>query len=446
MFERSDKLTVCSFFAGGGLLDYGFKDDFDIVWANELNPAAAACYRANIGDHIQICDLAKVKPSDIPFSDGFIGGPPCIDYSSTGANRGEFGSTGKLVWVYFELINAKRPKFFIFENVLGLAVRHKETLERLLRAFEQSGYNVSVEILDASTFGVSQARKRVFIAGIRRELGFTFRFPVPTHTKSSVRDAIGDLPAPTTIAARDRMLGTFPNHVATWESPTPERIVDVIHHPRSQWRGMRRLVWEEQSPTLTAHIAKDGREHLHPEEPRRITVREGLRLMSVPDDFVIPTEVPLSHQYRIVGNGIAYNIAKALSEEMNAQIRSHRCQLQFERKGGRAMIWFHGTSQSNRNAIWDSWFVPNEGTWGKGVYFSSSLEGSSFFGDCVLRVEVPDVHILNIDFEDWQTKYPEEDSWADTLLRFAPQAAAIHYPYGEVELCVFQPEIIRLVQ
>lgn len=321
MFAPSHKkFTVCSFFAGGGLFDYGFKNDFAIIWANELSPAAATCYRANVGKHIQVGDLTAIKPFDLPEADGFIGGPPCIDFSSTGANRGELGQTGHLVWVYYNMIKAKTPKFFIFENVLGLAFRHKNTLLRLIRAFEGAGYNISVEIMNASHFGTAQSRERVFIAGIRKDLGFIFRFPAPTMHKSTVRDAIGDLPLPDEAGSRDQVIGTFPNHVTTWESPTPERIVDVIQNPRSQWRGMRRLSWDAPSPTLTSHIAKDGREHLHPVEPRRITVREGLRLMGLPDHFVIPADVPLSHQYRIVGNGIAYPVAVALANAMREQL------------------------------------------------------------------------------------------------------------------------------
>jgi DNA (cytosine-5)-methyltransferase 1 len=320
MFERSKKLTVCSCFSGGGLLDFGFMSDFDIVWANELNPAAAICYRANIGKIIHVGDLSTVKPSEIPYSDGFIGGPPCVDFSSTGANRGESGHTGKLIWVYYEIIKAKSPKFFIFENVVGLARRHKQTLSRLLQSFEDIGYNITFEVLNAAQFGVAQSRERVFIAGIRKDLGFTFRFPAPSQQKSSVREAFSDLPKPENARSRDYVLGSFPNHVATWESPTPERIIDVIQNPRAQWRGMRRLSWDSVSPTLTAHIAKDGREHLHPVEPRRITVREGLRLMAVPDSFIIPVDVPLSHQYRIVGNGIAFHVASALAKEMRIQM------------------------------------------------------------------------------------------------------------------------------
>ncbi|MNW61269.1 hypothetical protein D3C74_393130 [compost metagenome] len=67
-------------------------------------------------------------------------------------------------------------------------------------------------------------------------------------------DAIADLPTAD---------GTFPNHFATWTSPTPERIYDVIENPRNRHRGMRRLQIDGISPTLTAHITKDGREYLH---------------------------------------------------------------------------------------------------------------------------------------------------------------------------------------
>ncbi|WP_336788371.1 DNA cytosine methyltransferase [Paenibacillus sp. MMO-177] len=323
MFDQSYKLKICSLFAGGGLFDYAFKQYFDIIWANELSPAAAACYRANIGDHIKVGDIQNIDPSEIPESDGYIGGPPCIDFSSNGRNNGESGETGHLIWVYYKLIQTKRPKFFLFENVSNLSVRHKETLERLVEAFDSAGYNVSFKTLDAADYGVAQFRKRVFVAGIRKDLGFTFDFPAPAAAQINVREAIGDLPAPTTAHSRQRVLGDFPNHVATWESPTPQRIIDVIQHPRSQWRGMRRLQWDSPSPTITAHISKDGREHLFPSEPRRITVREGLRLMSIPDDFIIPAEVPLSHQYRIVGNGIAYQVAKALASQMDKQIKSH---------------------------------------------------------------------------------------------------------------------------
>lgn len=318
--QRFEKPTVSSFFSGMGGLDYGFKDLFDIHWANELNPHAARIHRANIGGDLQVGDITQVPMSNIAPATGFIGGPSCVDFSSDGANRGEHGDHGRLVWVYQEITRKLQPEFFLFENVTGLVQRHPLTFERLLTGYARIGYNVSWCMLNAADFGVAQQRNRVFIAGIRRDLGFHFRFPLPPKIKQTVRDAISNLPDPDIIGPRARILGSFPNHTVTWESPTPERIMDVILNPRNQRRGMRRLEWDKPSPTITAHIAKDGREFLHPIENRRITIREALRLSGFPDSFIMPADVPLSAQYRCVGNCVAYPVASALAKAMYQQL------------------------------------------------------------------------------------------------------------------------------
>lgn len=318
--QRFERPTISSFFSGMGGLDYGFKEFFDIHWANEYNPHAARCYSANIGGHVRIGNITETPLSSIAPANGFIGGPSCIDFSSDGTNRGEHGENGKLVWVYQEITRKLQPEFFLFENVSGLIHRHPRTFERLVTGYERIGYNVSWFLLDASSFGVAQNRSRIFIAGIRKDLGFHFRFPLPPKIKRTVRDAIGNLPAPNTIGPRERALGSFPNHTVTWESPTPDRIYDVIQNPRNQRRGMRRLEWDKQSPTITAHIAKDGREFLHPVEDRRITVREALRLSGFPDTFILPADVPLTAQYRCVGNCVAYPVALALAKAMHQQL------------------------------------------------------------------------------------------------------------------------------
>ncbi|KIV69703.1 MULTISPECIES: DNA cytosine methyltransferase [Bacillus] len=132
----------------------------------------------------------------------------------------------------------------------------------------------------------------------------SFNFPTGISAVVTPRDAIGNLHSPDTIKSREKVLGTFPNHTATWTSPTPERILDLIANPKpNQFNGVRKLSWDQPSYTITSHIAKDGREFIHPQENRRLTVRECLRLMSVPDTYVIPPHIPLSQQYTLVGNG-----------------------------------------------------------------------------------------------------------------------------------------------
>ncbi len=210
-----EKLTISSFFSGMGGLDLGFKELFDIQWANERDPHAARGYAVNIGDHIQVGDITELSKSDIVPSTGFIGGPSCTDYSTDGANRGDVGEHGKLVWTYQDITWSLMPQFFLFENVSGLVNRHPQTFERLLANYKRIGFNVSWAILDAAQFGVAQNRKRVFIAGIRKDLGFYFRFPLPYLERKTVRDVISSLPSPETIGARKRVLGSFPNHTVT---------------------------------------------------------------------------------------------------------------------------------------------------------------------------------------------------------------------------------------
>jgi DNA (cytosine-5)-methyltransferase 1 len=317
--ERA-KIKVCSFFSGGGLLDLAFKDDFEIIWANELHEQPAISYMHNIGKHIKVGDILQYPNHQIPYGDVYIGGPPCVDYSSDGKNRGEEGLTGRLVWKYQSIIAQNRPMAFLLENVANLARQHKNTLYRLVTSFSDLGYNVGYRILNAADFGVAQSRERVFIVGIRSDLGFYYEFPSPPMISRTVRDAIGDLPEATTVTKYIYEEPLVANHTTNWESPSPERLYDVIQNPRNQRRGMRRLEWDKVSPTLTAHIAKDGREFLHPEADRRLTVREALRIMSVPDWYVIPGSVKLSHQYRLTGNGVPYLLGKALARELKGQL------------------------------------------------------------------------------------------------------------------------------
>lgn len=191
------------------------------------------------------------------------------------------------------------------ENVVGLARKHKDTLSKLVQSYTKIGYKVHIkENLDAVMFEVAQHRKRVFIVGVRNDMNVSFNFPTSISAVVTPRDAIGDLPSPDTIKSREKVLGTFPKHTATWTSPTPERILDLITNPKpNQFNGVRKLSWDQPSYTITSHIAKDGREFIHPQENRRLTVRECLRLMSAPDTYIIPPHIPLSQQYTLVGNG-----------------------------------------------------------------------------------------------------------------------------------------------
>lgn len=334
-------LTVAELFAGGGLMAVGLRAaGFRLVWANDFDRNAVKAYRHNLGDHIVHGDITAIDPADIPDTDVIAGGPPCQDYSVAGTGAGENGERGKLVWAYLRIIEAKRPKAFVFENVKGLITKkHRPTFDALLAKFEEIGYNVSWRLINAWDYGVAQKRERVFIVGIRNDLGFTYEFPEPLpedYRTRVLRDVIGDLPE------------SFPNHVGYGlrndEKPFAHKIPPggnwrnlSVEDQRVFWNekipteggstnGLRRRSWDEAPGTITTTPMQKLSCQLHPEEDRRFTVRECLRIQSVPDWYVLPDDISLSAQYRIVGNGVASRVAwylgRALAEQLTKVIRN----------------------------------------------------------------------------------------------------------------------------
>ena len=232
--------TVAELFCGGGLMGAGLKmSGFNIVWANDFDKNAVKAYRHNIGDHVVHADITAIDPKDIPDVDVIAGGPPCQDYSVAGKGEGEKGERGRLVFAYLDIIKAKQPKAFLFENVKGLvSKKHRHTFDKLLEEFNRIGYTVSWKVLNAWDYGVAQKRERVFIVGVRNDLDFSFVFPEPEpgdYRTKVLRDVIGDLPDPGVkltdkqIAFLERNpVSVAKNRPVTMNEP-PRTIPAVIH-------------------------------------------------------------------------------------------------------------------------------------------------------------------------------------------------------------------------
>lgn len=249
----TSKMSCVELFAGAGLMGVGLKAaGLNLIWANDFNKEACRAYSLNLGDHIIQGDIANIDLNIIPEADVYAGGPPCQDFSVAGKGAGESGDKGILVWSYLNIIDSKKPKAFLFENVKGLVSRnHVMTFNNLLRSFSDIGYDVFWNVVNALDHGVAQKRERVFIIGFRKDLHITFNFPGTVSKLANIRDAIGDLPDP------------------------PE-----------------------------------------PPHPRRFTVREYLRLQSVPDWYRFPEDMSLQTQYRLVGNGVASKVAYDLARTL----------------------------------------------------------------------------------------------------------------------------------
>ena len=317
-------MKVISLFSGCGGLDLGFeKAGFEIPVANEFDSSIWETFIVNHPQtHLIKGDIRNIKEADFPNDiDGIIGGPPCQSWSEAGALRGINDERGKLFFDYIRILRDKQPKFFLAENVSGmLANRNSEAVKNILSLFDESGYDVSLTLVNAKDYGVAQERKRVFYIGFRKDLHISFSFPHGStekdENKITLRDVIWDLQE-TAIPAGDK---NKHNPKAINNNEYFVGAYSPIFMSRNRTKS-----WDEQAFTVQA----SGRQcQLHPQAPkmvkfgkndcrfvegkenlyRRMTIREVARIQGFPDDFQFIYN-NTNDAYKMIGNAVPVNLA-----------------------------------------------------------------------------------------------------------------------------------------
>lgn len=329
-------MQVVSFFAGCGGLDLGFEQaGFHVVWANEFDSTVRDTYLKNHPKTEFILeDICLINPEDIPNCDGFIGGPPCQSWSIAGKKNGLEDKRGQLFLKYIEIIESKKPKFFLIENVKGLLDNvFKHVFTMFLDRLDKAGYDVKWNLLDAVNYNVPQNRERVFIVGFRKELHIDYNFPLPTCKEPvTLEQSIGDI--------KEKPVEQTKNKKSSFNSSRLNHDVLTSSFGYYYYRGNRRRGW--QQPSFTIHATADNIP-LHPSSPkmmfyghekwefqknriqeyRRLSVRECARIQTFPDNFIFEG-TDIMNQYKMIGNAVpprlGYVLAKSiLSAFLNQQ-------------------------------------------------------------------------------------------------------------------------------
>ena len=371
----SSKPTVVSLFSGLGGLDLGFLwAGFEVIWACDVNPVAVSSYNLNFKDKAIVGDLTALPNTELPKSDVIIGGPPCQSFSLVG-RRDPDDPRGLLVFRFFEIIKAKRPKAFIMENVPGMGassidgVRLPEFLSNL---FQEIGYKTRLLKLNALDYLVPQRRKRLILIGF---LDHNVIKPDPfqfarecyginlTHYDNSSKAAIGDLGPCVSRDERSHYNSKEPSKfaklmrqksadsVSLHEKPKMSETDSVLvkHIPpggnykdvpddvatgrilKFKQSGGRtttygRLHPERAAYTINTYFRRPNVGcNFHYEEPRLITRREAMRFQSIPDHFEI-ADAAQDTRNALIGNAvpplmahsIAWSMLKSLSNRKQA--------------------------------------------------------------------------------------------------------------------------------
>ena len=331
-------MKVVSLFAGCGGLDLGFeKAGFEVIWANEFDKTIHATYRLNHPKtELNISDIRNLSAKEVPDCDRIIGGPPCQSWSLGGKCLGIEDERGKLVYDYIRIVNEKKPKFFVMENVPGMVTpRHIKAYNEFLDLFRNAGYRIRYELMNAADFKIPQERLRVIIVGIRNDLDIEYLFPTKLDSKPvTLLQAIGDIKDTPVPYANEKVCpdkSPLPNH-DYYKAPFDKKFM-----ARNRIRG-----WDELSFTIQAQ-AKN--EPLHPQAPkmvyvsaderkfvfgkeslyRRLSVRECARIQTFPDSFKFIYN-NVQDGYKMVGNAVpprlSYYLALSIKHCFSALLAS----------------------------------------------------------------------------------------------------------------------------
>ncbi len=302
-----ERLKVASLFCGCGGTDVGLLGGFDflgkhyaenqidIVYANDIDDNACNMFKENFGITPDNRDIREISADEIPDFDILTGGFPCQSFSIVAQNPKRLGvkdDRGKLFFEMCRILRERQPKCFIAENVKGILTANKKgAFPLIIKEFENCGYDVEYDILNAASFGVPQKRERVIIVGFRKDLNIKFIFP-----KAEIEAADNYTPLKTVI-----------ENCVEEKYYFSQKAVDGMMRKRAAMNKGRAQDIEKPCNTVGAHLAKVS---LNSTDPvlmvngryRRFTPREVARIQSFPENFkLVGSE---SAQYRALGNAI----------------------------------------------------------------------------------------------------------------------------------------------
>lgn len=376
---KTNKIKIVDLFSGVGGLTFGFyykcvknkfvrNNVFKIIFANDFDISASEAFTKNypnikmLNTSIENIDIDYLKDNKIDISDVdvIIGGPPCQSYSTVGKRENDDRS--KMYIEYRRLLDIIKPKMFIFENVLGILSfktdEGKKIIDIISQEFDQLGYKVEKQILNAKNYGVPQNRLRVFLVGTRKDLNLSWNFPVALESQEiSLRDAINDLPPVrqkehvenyftqpqtsyqelmkgTSSKLNDHYCGTYGHRITSIISNLEmgESHTDInrkvnegllskdLFLSSGYHNSYGRLWWDKPSSTITNNFGTPSAIRcIHPEQNRALTIREAARIQSFPDNFIfIGNKAQKSSQ---IGNAVPPLLAIHLASEVEKTIR-----------------------------------------------------------------------------------------------------------------------------
>ena len=333
MIKRGDWVNYIDLFSGVGGISLGFeKEGFKNIFSIDFDEQACKTYKKNFSNHNliekDIKDLTKkeilniIKGKEI---DVVVGGVPCQSFSMAG-NRIRKNTRNRederhfLFKEFLRVVQIINPKIAIMENVKGILSSHNGRIKKeIIEGFEKRGYNVDYQVLNSADYGVPQIRERaVFIANKVKK---TNLFPEKTHPQEKyipVGSVLKNIPKlnhnPRELSGITLKRVKLIKQGKNWQSLPKELQTKSVHSGAygrlDEKKPSRTIMTRFDTPTVGYVI--------HPKEHRTLTVREGARIQTFPDNFeFVGTN---SSQNKQVGNAVPPLMARAIAKQIKKML------------------------------------------------------------------------------------------------------------------------------
>lgn len=348
--------NTISLFSGAMGLDLGIeKVGFKIRVCVEKDKWAAQTIRANTSIPVIERDINDVPTDEILAAAGIgrqdvtlvIGGPPCQAFSTAGKQKGFADFRGNVMLQYLRVVRDIMPEFFIMENVRGLQSAKLNSVPAeyaefepikdvkgsafhfMVAEFRKLGYSISHALLNAANYGVPEKRERIVVIGHRGE-----RVPIPSPTQSengefgtkkwnTLRSCIGDMEHRTDLHYTELRKRSLPymkimKEGQNWRNLPEDMAMQAMGKAYFLSGGktgfLRRLKFDEPSPTLVTSPTMPATLLCHPTQLRPLSIEEYARIQQFPDSWTF--NGPLETIYKQIGNAVPVGLGQAVGQQI----------------------------------------------------------------------------------------------------------------------------------
>jgi DNA (cytosine-5)-methyltransferase 1 len=304
-------------FAGIGGIRLGFETaGFETVFANDSEEKCKDTYDLNFNtSKLIVEDIREIEIDDLPEFDFLLGGFPCQAFSVAGYRKGfdDEKGRGNLFFDIAKIIEARKPKGFLLENVKNLYSHDGgRTFEIIMKTLSKLGYHVHAKVLNTMEYGnIPQNRERIYIVGFKNKKHYEkFEYPKPVKLAVKVTDLLED-----NVTEKYYYNG----------KPLYKRLENDIKEEGRIYQWRRQYVRENKSgvcPTLTANMGTGG--HNVPiikdkKGIRKLTPLECARIQGFPESYKLPP-IADSALYKQIGNSVSVPVISAMAKKIQEAV------------------------------------------------------------------------------------------------------------------------------